>query len=111
MEIPKKQELQQIGFNHSSDIDSKDLMNLYKKYTAKPYSFLVFNTIIKEIPWNENRDKIISNGNLIYLYQAKEITKNVYNNILYLLKHLILIDYLINILLYKILAYTTHGKI
>ena len=40
MKIPNKQELQQIAFNHSSDIDFKDFMNLYKKCTAKPYSFL-----------------------------------------------------------------------
>ena len=39
--IPNKQELQQTAFNHSSDIDFKDSMNLYKKCTAKPYSFLV----------------------------------------------------------------------
>ena len=30
MKIPKKRELQQIEFNHSSDIDFKDFMNLYK---------------------------------------------------------------------------------
>ena len=40
MKIPNKRELQQISFNHSSDIDFKDFMNLYKKCTAKPYSFL-----------------------------------------------------------------------
>ena len=39
MEIPSKQELQQIAFNHSSDIEFKDFMNLYKKCT--PYCFLV----------------------------------------------------------------------
>ena len=39
MKIPNKQELQQIAFNHSLDIDFKDFMNLYKKCTAKPYSF------------------------------------------------------------------------
>ena len=43
MKIPKKQELQQIAFNHSSDIVFKDFMNLYKKCTAKPYSFLVID--------------------------------------------------------------------
>ena len=43
MKIPDKQELQQIPFNHSSDIDFKNLMNLYKKYTGKPYSFLVLD--------------------------------------------------------------------
>ena len=44
MKIPNKQELQQIAFNHSSDIDFKDFMNLYKKCTAKPYSSLVIGT-------------------------------------------------------------------
>ena len=35
MKIPNKRELQQIAFNHSSDIDFQDFMNLYKKRTAK----------------------------------------------------------------------------
>ena len=39
MKIPNKRELQQIAFNHSSDIDFQDFINLYKKCTAKPYSF------------------------------------------------------------------------
>ena len=38
MKIPNKQELQQIAFNHSSDIDFEDFMNLYEKCTLKPYS-------------------------------------------------------------------------
>ena len=46
MKIPSKQELQQTAFNHSSDIDFKDFMNLYKKFTAKPYSFLVIDTTL-----------------------------------------------------------------
>ena len=41
MKIPDKRELQQIGLNHSSDIDFKDFMNIYKKCTKEPYSFLV----------------------------------------------------------------------
>ena len=44
--IPNKRELQQIAFNHSSDIDFQDFMNLYKKCTAKPYSFLVVDTTL-----------------------------------------------------------------
>ena len=40
MKIPNKGELKLIAFNHSSDIDFRDFMNLYKKCTAKPYSFL-----------------------------------------------------------------------
>ena len=41
MKIPNKRELQHIALNHSSDIDFKDFMKLFKKYTAEPYSFLV----------------------------------------------------------------------
>ena len=44
MKISNKRELQQIALNHSSDIDSKDFMNIYKKCTAEPYSFLVNGT-------------------------------------------------------------------
>ena len=44
MKIPNKQEFPQISFNHSLDIDFKDFMNLYKKCTEKPYSFLVIDT-------------------------------------------------------------------
>ena len=39
MKIPNKKELQRIALNHSSDIDFKDFMKIYKKCTAKPYSF------------------------------------------------------------------------
>ena len=39
LKILNKQDLQQIAFNHSSDIDFSDFMNLYKKCTAEPYSF------------------------------------------------------------------------
>ena len=43
MKIPNKQELQEITFNHSSDIYFQDVMKIYKKCTAKPYSFLVID--------------------------------------------------------------------
>ena len=33
MKIPNKRELQQIALNHSSDINSKDFIKIYKKYT------------------------------------------------------------------------------
>ena len=46
MKIPNTQELQQITSNHSSDIDFKDFMNLFKKCTAKPYSSLVNDTTL-----------------------------------------------------------------
>ena len=38
-EIPNKRQLQQISLNHSSDIDFKDFIKIYKKCTAEPYSF------------------------------------------------------------------------
>ena len=46
MKIPNKKELQQIALNHSSDIDFKDSMNIYKKCTTEPYSFLVNDTTL-----------------------------------------------------------------
>ena len=46
MKIPNKRELQQIALNHSSDIDFKDFMKIYKKCTAKQYSFLVNDTTL-----------------------------------------------------------------
>ena len=46
MKITNKREFQQIALNHSSDIDFKDFMKIYKKYTKKPFSFLVNDTIL-----------------------------------------------------------------
>ena len=46
MKIPDKREIQQIALNHSSDIDFKDFMKIFKKYTAEPYSFLVNDTTL-----------------------------------------------------------------
>ena len=37
MKIPNKRELQQIALNHSSDIDFKDFIKIYRKCTAEPY--------------------------------------------------------------------------
>ena len=39
MKITNKREHQQIALNHSLDIDFKDFINIYKKCTAKSYSF------------------------------------------------------------------------
>ena len=46
MRIPNKRELQQILTNNLSDVDSKDFIKIFKKYTAEPYYFLVNNTIL-----------------------------------------------------------------
>ena len=58
-----KRKLQQIGFNHSSDIDLKD-MHLYKKCIAKPYSFLVIDaTLALDDP---SRFRIMTIDKIIY---------------------------------------------
>ena len=41
MKILNKRELQQIALNHSSDIEFKDFIKIYKKHTKELYSFLV----------------------------------------------------------------------
>ena len=46
MKIPNKRELQQTALNHSSDIGFKDFVNIYKKCTDDPYSFLVNDTTL-----------------------------------------------------------------
>ena len=38
--------LQQIAFDHSSDIDFKNFINIYKKCTAEPCYFLVNDTTL-----------------------------------------------------------------
>ena len=44
--IRNKRELQQIALNYSSDIDFKDFIKIYKKCTARPYSFSVNDTTL-----------------------------------------------------------------
>ena len=45
-QIPNKRELQQITFNHPSDIEFQDFMNIYKTFTPKPYSLLVIDIFL-----------------------------------------------------------------
>ena len=44
MKIPNKRELQQIAFNHSSDIEFKYFIKLFENHTKEPFSFLVNHT-------------------------------------------------------------------
>ena len=53
MKIPNKRDLQQIAFNHSSDIDFKYLINVSKICTAKPYSL---NHIHEKLQYDINRE-------------------------------------------------------
>ena len=46
MKIPKKQKVQQIAFNHLSDIDFEGFMNIYRKFTTKPSSYLVIGSTL-----------------------------------------------------------------
>ena len=46
VKIPNKRELQQIAINHSSDINTRDFSNIYRKCTAEPYSFLLIDTML-----------------------------------------------------------------
>ena len=59
------QQLQQIALNHSSDIDFKYFMKIYKKSTAKPYSFLVNNTTLPSdnpLRFRKNLLKLLENA-------------------------------------------------
>ena len=46
MKIPNKRELQQIALNRSPDVITKDFINIHKKCTDEPYSFLVNDTTL-----------------------------------------------------------------
>ena len=52
MKIPNKRELQQIALSYSSDISTKDLINIHKKCISELYSFLV-------------NDATLASGNLL----------------------------------------------
>ena len=49
MKIPNKRELQQIALSHSSDIEFKDFMKIYKKCTAEPYFFWLMIQLYHQI--------------------------------------------------------------
>ena len=47
--IPNKREIKQIATNHSSDISTKNFENIYKRYTAAPYSFWLMTLHLHQI--------------------------------------------------------------
>ena len=51
MKIPNIRELQQAAINHSSDINTKDFIEICRKCTDKPYSFLVIDTTLPSNNW------------------------------------------------------------
>ena len=46
MKVPNKRELQQIAINHSSGMNTKDFIEIYRKCTDKAYLFLVIDTTL-----------------------------------------------------------------
>ena len=61
MKIPNKTELRQIAINHSSEINTKEFINIYKKCTDKPYQFFVNDiTLASDDPlrFRKNLDNI-----------------------------------------------------
>ena len=53
IKINNKKELQNIAINHSADIDYKDFMKIYRKFTKEPYCFL---TIDATLPASDLQD-------------------------------------------------------
>ena len=65
MKIPKKGELQQIVINHSSDINTGDFIEIYRKCTDKLYLFLFIDTTLSSnnrLTFRKNLD-IINDDN------------------------------------------------
>ena len=46
MKIISKKELQNIAINHSTDIDYKDFIKIYRECTKEPYKFLTIDTTL-----------------------------------------------------------------
>ena len=46
MKINSKRELQNIAINHSTDIDYKDFIKIYRECTKEPYNFLTIDATL-----------------------------------------------------------------
>ena len=77
--IPNKRELQQIALSHSSGIDFKDFVKIYKKCTAEPYSFLVNDATVDEI-LPSNQKQMIEQDQFTYSPLGKAFEKQKNNN-------------------------------
>ena len=49
MKMSNKREVQQIALNHLLDIEFKYFIKIFKKFIAKPYSFLVNDTTLTSV--------------------------------------------------------------
>ena len=78
-----KRKLQEIAFNHSSEFDFQDFMNLYKKCTAKPYSVLFFDTTFAlDYSLHFNKNLLEKIQKLIMTIDEKIKSKRNYKTIL-----------------------------
>ena len=57
MKINNKREVQNIEINHSADIDYKDFLKFYRKYTKDPFNFLtIYITLPASDPLRFRKD-------------------------------------------------------
>ena len=68
MKTANKKKLQQIALNHSSDIDFKNFIKIYKKCTAEPYSVLVNDTT-----WSSDNPLRFTKNLLEYISKNKHV--------------------------------------
>ena len=73
MKIHNKREVQNIATNHSADIDYKDLMNVYRKFTSKSYSFFTIDTAL---PAN-NSLRLRKKNFRLFLFMKMRLTDNL----------------------------------
>ena len=66
VKITNKRKLEQTALNHSSDIDFKDFMKIYKNYTAEPYSFLVNDTTLPSDDPLRLRQNLLKQGTMYF---------------------------------------------
>ena len=82
MKALKKRHLKQNVFNHSSDINFIDFMNLFEKSTAKSYSLLVIDaTLASEYP-SRFRNNLLETIQKIIVTIDNKISMKNYNMIL-----------------------------
>ena len=82
MKALKKRHVKKIAFNHSSDINFIDFMNLFEKSTAKSYSFLVIDaTLASEYP-SRFRNNLLETIQKIIVTTDNKIRMKNYNMIL-----------------------------
>ena len=70
MKINNKIEFQNIAINHSTDIDYKDFMNIYRECRKESYSFLTIDTTLPA------SDPLRFRKNLFYSYKNDSIWSN-----------------------------------